>query len=121
MLEDARAGADGRIKLDVGHAARAIRIGFRCAEDAGAYRCHLGTMRGAHDSCHKVAAKGGARLMQQAGFLVHLEYRAVGGKARLQAHGDARRELAAKVGGAVENHLGAILTREGADPVGEDA
>ena len=59
--------------------------------------------------------------MQQAGFLVHLEYRAVGGKTRLQAHGDARSELAAKVGGAVEDYLGAMLTRETADPVGEDA
>ena len=59
--------------------------------------------------------------MQRACFLVHLEHRAIGGEARLQAHGDARRKLAAKVGGAVENRLGAVLAREGANPVGEDA
>ena len=59
--------------------------------------------------------------MQQAGFLIDFEHGAVGSEACLQTHGDARCKLAAKIGGAVEDYLRAILASEGADPVSEDA
>ena len=70
-------------------------------KDAGTNRCHLGTMIGADDGGHQVAAKRRTRLLQQSRLRIHRKYGAVSRKARLQAHGNAGCQFAAKSGRTV--------------------
>ena len=77
-------------------------------------------MIGADDGGHQVAAKRRTRLLQQPRLRIHRKYGAVGRKARLQAHGNARRQLAAKGGRTVQNGLGLVLGYQIADQPGVD-
>ena len=77
-------------------------------------------MIGADDGGHQVAAKRRARLLQQARFRIHRKHGAVGRKARLQAYGNARRQLAAKGGRTVQNGLGLALGYQIADEASID-
>ena len=95
-----------------------VKVG--CLKDAGAHRCHLGTVVGADDGGHQVAAKRRTCLLQQARFRIHRKHGAVGRKARLQAHGNARRQLAAKGGRTVQNGFGLALGYQIADQPGVD-
>ena len=72
-------------------------------------------MIGADDGGHQVAAKRRTRLLQQPRLRIHRKYGAVGRKARLQAHGNARRQLAAKGGRTVQNGFGLTLGYQIAD------
>ena len=70
-------------------------------KDAGTNCCHLGTMIGADDGGHQVAAKRRTRLLQQSRLRIHRKYGAVSRKARLQTHGNAGCQFTAKSGRAV--------------------
>ena len=58
-------------------------------------------MIGADDGGHQVAAKRRARLLQQTRLRIHRKHGAISRKARLQADGNAGRQLATKGGRAV--------------------
>ena len=77
-------------------------------------------MVGADNGGHQVAAKRRARLLQQARLHIHREHGAVGRKARLQAHGNAGRQFAAKGGRTVQNSLGLALGHQIADQTSID-
>ena len=77
-------------------------------------------MVGADNGGHQVAAKRRARLLQQTRLRIHRKHRAIGRKARLQAHGHTGRQLATKGGRAVQNGLGLALGYQIADQAGVD-
>ena len=77
-------------------------------------------MVGADDGGHQVAAKRRTRLLQQPRLRIHRKYGAVGRKARLQTHGNARRQFAAKGGRTVQNGLGLALCHQIANQPGVD-
>ena len=75
-------------------------------------------MIGADDGGHQVAAKRRTRLLQQPRLRIHRKYGAVSRKARLQTHGNAGCQFAAKGGRTVQNGLGLALCRQIADQPG---
>ncbi len=77
-------------------------------------------MIGANNGGHQVAAKRRARLLQQARLRIHRKYGAVSRKARLQTHGNAGCQFAAKGGRTVQNGLGLALGYQIADQPGVD-
>ena len=75
---------------------------------------------GADDGGHQVAAKRRARLLQQTRLRIHRKHGAISRKARLQADGNAGRQLATKGGRAVEDGLGLALGYQIADQTSID-
>ena len=77
-------------------------------------------MVGADNGGHQVAAKRRARLLQQTRLRIHRKHRAISRKARLQAHGNAGCQFAAKRGRAVQNGLGLALGHQIVDQASID-
>ena len=117
---DLDAGLNVIRKHYLGNRAGAAIVKLGRLKDAGAHRCHLRTVVGADNGGHQVAAKRRARLLQQTRLRIHRKHRAIGRKARLQAHGHTGRRLAAKRGRAVQNGLGLALGHQIVDQASID-
>ena len=106
---------------------------------AGTDGGHLGTVVGADDGGHQMAAEGGTGHLQVTVVLklgvvhingrggleeglvllhIHVQVGAVGGQAGLQAGSHAGAQVAADVGGADEEHLGLLVLHQLADNLG---
>ena len=107
--------------------AGAGRVAVGHAHDAFADGGHLGPAVVVDDGGDDVAAEGGTDLVEEVGVevlgfgigvLADLEVGAVGGETGAEFGGDARGEVAAEGGGAVEDDLGAVLADQFAGGVG---
>lgn len=102
---DLNAGLNVFCKRCLGDRAGTTVVKIGRLKDAGAHRRHLGSVIGADDGGHQVTINAG-RVCCSRPVSVSIEHGTVGRKARLQAHGNAGRQFAAKGGRTVQNNSG---------------